>query len=101
MLPITQGTDDSGPMVEEKEPQGRIGSIRPVAVIDIGSNSVRLVVFEGATRSPAPLFNEKILCGLGRNLATTGRLNEKGVERALRFGDPGDVRGILRLDLTE
>jgi exopolyphosphatase/guanosine-5'-triphosphate,3'-diphosphate pyrophosphatase len=37
----------------------------PVGVIDIGSNSVRMVVFDGAARSPAYFFNEKILCGLG------------------------------------
>ena len=40
----------------------------PLAVIDIGSNSVRLVVYEGLTRSPTPLFNEKALCGLGREV---------------------------------
>ena len=57
---------------------------KPVAVIDIGSNSVRLVVFEGAKRNPVPLFNEKVLCGLGRALATTGRLNDNGIERAIR-----------------
>jgi exopolyphosphatase/guanosine-5'-triphosphate,3'-diphosphate pyrophosphatase len=55
----------------------------PVAVIDIGSNSVRLVVFTGAARSPVPMFNEKMLCGLGRNLGETGRLDEAGVELAL------------------
>lgn len=53
----------------------------PVAVVDIGSNSVRLVVFEGPARSPAPKFNEKVLCGLGRGLAETGKLNEAGVEQ--------------------
>ena len=57
---------------------------RPVAVIDIGSNSVRLVIFEQAKRNPIPFFNEKVLCGLGRSLATTGSLHEKGIERALR-----------------
>lgn len=59
-------------------------SVSPVAVIDIGSNSVRLVVYEGDKRSPSPLFNEKVLCGLGRTLATTGRLDEQGAKRALR-----------------
>ncbi len=44
---------------------------RPVAVVDIGSNSVRLVVYDGLRRSPAPVFNEKILCGLGRGVATS------------------------------
>ncbi|WP_395689481.1 exopolyphosphatase [Aestuariivirga sp.] len=56
---------------------------RPVAVVDIGSNSVRLVVYDGLRRSPTPIFNEKILCGLGRGLATKGRLAEDGVVRAL------------------
>ncbi len=52
-------------------------------MIDIGSNSVRLVVYEGAVRAPTPLFNEKVLCGLGRSIATTGRLGEESVDRAL------------------
>jgi exopolyphosphatase/guanosine-5'-triphosphate,3'-diphosphate pyrophosphatase len=46
--------------------QGRLDHGPPVAVIDIGSNSVRLVIYEGVTRSPTPLFNEKTLAGLGR-----------------------------------
>lgn len=58
--------------------------VAPVAVVDIGSNSVRLVVYEGATRAPTPFFNEKVLCGLGRSLASTGRLNPDGIARALR-----------------
>ena len=47
---------------------------RPVAVVDIGSNSVRLVVYDGLRRSPTPVFNEKILCGLGKGVAITGKL---------------------------
>jgi exopolyphosphatase/guanosine-5'-triphosphate,3'-diphosphate pyrophosphatase len=58
--------------------------LQPVAVVDIGSNSVRLVVYEGATRAPTPLFNEKVLCGLGRSIASTGRLGADAVARALR-----------------
>ena len=54
-----------------------------IAVIDIGSNSVRLVVFDGVKRAPATIFNEKVLCGLGRELASTGCLSKSGVERAL------------------
>ena len=54
--------------------QGRIDNGPPVAVIDIGSNSVRLVVYEGLTRSLTPIFNEKILAGLGREVLTTGLL---------------------------
>ena len=63
--------------------QGRLRKLSPVSIIDIGSNSVRLVVYEGLSRSPTPLFNEKILCGLGAHIASTGRLDEDGVERAL------------------
>ncbi|KQQ44457.1 exopolyphosphatase [Methylobacterium sp. Leaf125] len=57
--------------------------IEPVAIIDIGSNSVRLVAYDGLTRAPTPLYNEKVLCGLGRNVLSTGRLNEEAVRRAL------------------
>ena len=56
----------------------------PIAVVDIGSNSVRLVVYESASRAPTPLFNEKILCGLGRSIATSGRLGADAVARSLR-----------------
>ncbi|MBC6436775.1 MAG: Ppx/GppA family phosphatase [Rhodobacteraceae bacterium] len=54
-----------------------------VGVIDIGSNSVRLVVFDGAARSPAYFFNEKILCGLGAGFTETGCLSAKGRGRAM------------------
>jgi exopolyphosphatase/guanosine-5'-triphosphate,3'-diphosphate pyrophosphatase len=54
-----------------------------VAVIDIGSNSVRLVVYEGLTRNLSPLFNEKTLCGLGREVQTTGLLAADAVQKAL------------------
>ena len=56
---------------------------RPIAVVDIGSNSVRLVVYDGLRRSPTPVFNEKILCGLGKGIAITSRLDEAGVVRTL------------------
>ncbi|KQP48871.1 exopolyphosphatase [Methylobacterium sp. Leaf108] len=55
----------------------------PLAIIDIGSNSVRLVAYDRLSRAPTPLYNEKVLCGLGRNVLTTGRLNEEAVRRAL------------------
>jgi len=54
----------------------------PVAVIDVGSNSVRMVVFTGPPRGRLPIFNEKILCGLGAALEETGRLDPSGAERA-------------------
>ncbi|MFK7752936.1 MAG: Ppx/GppA family phosphatase [Sedimentitalea sp.] len=54
-----------------------------VGVVDIGSNSVRLVVFDGAARSPAYFYNEKIMCALGAGLSETGHLNPSGRARAL------------------
>ena len=57
---------------------------QPVGIIDIGSNSVRLVAYEARARAPTPIFNEKVLCGLGRGLVTTGELPEEGVDRALK-----------------
>lgn len=55
-----------------------------IGVIDVGSNSVRLVVFDGRCRSPAVMFNEKVMCGLGAQLEDTGRLDPDGIERAIR-----------------
>jgi exopolyphosphatase/guanosine-5'-triphosphate,3'-diphosphate pyrophosphatase len=63
--------------------QGRLDHGPPVGVIDIGSNSVRLVVYEGLTRSPTPIFNEKVLAGLGREVQTTKLLAPDAVDKAL------------------
>jgi len=63
--------------------QGRLDHGPPVGVIDIGSNSVRLVVYEGLTRSPTPIFNEKVLAGLGREVQTTRLLAPDAVDKAL------------------
>ena len=49
--------------------RGRLNGSGPIAVIDIGSNSVRLVVYERRSRTPTTLFNEKVLAGLGRGVA--------------------------------
>jgi exopolyphosphatase/guanosine-5'-triphosphate,3'-diphosphate pyrophosphatase len=67
-----------------REAQGRLKIGRPVAIIDIGSNSVRLVAYEGMARAVTPIYNEKVLCGLGRHVATTGRLDDEAADRALR-----------------
>ncbi len=61
----------------------RSAALEPLGVIDIGSNSVRLVVYDGAVRAPTPIFNEKVLCGLGRSVASTGRLDDSAVDRAI------------------
>ncbi|HET7413730.1 MAG TPA: Ppx/GppA family phosphatase, partial [Pararhizobium sp.] len=67
----------------ESEARGRLPGIHPISVIDIGSNSVRLVIYEGLSRAPAILFNEKVLCGLGHRLAETGRMDDSAIARAL------------------
>src|SRR5262249_55395008 len=63
-----------------KRPRKRAAS---VAVIDIGSNSVRLVVYEAMARSLVSVFNEKTLCGLGREVQSTGLLAPDAVDKAL------------------
>ncbi|MFK7792829.1 MAG: exopolyphosphatase [Devosiaceae bacterium] len=63
--------------------QGRLSGFGPVAVIDIGSNSVRLVAYERLARALTPLYNEKVLCGLGRGLAKTGALSDESVALTL------------------
>src|SRR3954465_13444873 len=52
-------------------------------VVDLGSNSVRLVVYEGHSRNPLPIFNEKAVLRLGRGLDATGRLNDDSIEQTL------------------
>ncbi|MDB5706528.1 MAG: exopolyphosphatase, partial [Sphingomonas bacterium] len=51
-------------------------------IIDIGSNSIRLVVYQGPERLPAILFNEKVMAGLGRGLAETGAIAEEALDVA-------------------
>ena len=69
------------------EPFGKMFATLPkralsrVGVVDVGSNSIRMVVFDGAARSPAYFYNEKVMAGLGAKMAQTGRLNPEGVER--------------------
>ena len=75
---------------------------KPVAVIDIGSNSVRLVVYNGEIRTPIPLYNEKVICALGRGLEKTGTLNSQGVRLAFdtvaRFVAIARSLGASRID---
>jgi exopolyphosphatase / guanosine-5'-triphosphate,3'-diphosphate pyrophosphatase len=76
---------------------------RPIGVIDIGSNSVRLVVYSGVMRTPIPIYNEKATCALGRDLESTGKLNPEGIDKALqilgRFTVLTDAMGLDRLDV--
>ena len=79
------------------------GGSERVGVIDVGSNSIRLVVFDGLKRSPLALFNEKVLCGLGRGLERTRRLHPEGVVQGLenmrRFVQLARLMGVARLDV--
>lgn len=59
------------------------GRLARCAVVDLGSNSVRLVVFEGLGRNPIAIFNEKAVLRLGRGVTTTGHLNADAVSQAL------------------
>ena len=74
------------------------------AVIAIGSNSIRLVVYENGARAPLQLFNEKVLCGLGRGLAATGNLAPEGVGMALanlaRFKSLTTAMGARAVDVV-
>jgi len=67
----------------EKNARARFDRRKPVAVVDIGSNSVRLVIFEGLTRSPTQLHNESVICRLGSEVARTGRMKDENVALAL------------------
>ena len=82
----------------QNDDEHSLETLEPIGVVDIGSNSVRLVVYDGAIRSPTPLFNEKVLCGLGRSIATTGKLGAESVARALaalrRFRAVSRVLGV-------
>lgn len=73
-------------------------------VIDIGSHTVRLVIFDGRTRSPAYFFNEKEACALGADVQSTGALYPEGKVRALillkRFKELVSVMGVGTLEIV-
>jgi len=75
--------EDWGPFARPLFDDPSARALERVGVVDVGSNSVRLVVFDGAARSPAYFYNEKVLAGLGQGLVKTGRLNPQGRQRAL------------------
>ncbi len=78
-----QRADDWGPFGQPLFQDPSVRALSRVGVVDVGSNSVRMVVFDGAARSPAYFFNEKLMCALGAGLSETGRLNPEGRKRAL------------------
>ena len=96
--------DDGGPFGRPLFDDPSARALSRVGVVDVGSNSVRMVVFDGAARSPAYFYNEKIMCGLGKGLAETGHLNPEGRKRALaalkRFSLLADGMGISPLTVV-
>ncbi|MGH7056660.1 MAG: Ppx/GppA family phosphatase, partial [Acetobacteraceae bacterium] len=63
------------------------------AVVDLGSNSVRLVVYEGKSRNPLPIVNERLALRLGRGLEASGRLDSAAMQQALML--MGRFRAIV------
>ena len=94
---VTKRQKVKAPARRSRAAQGRLDHGPPIAVIDIGSNSVRLVAYEGLTRAPTPIFNEKVLAGLGREVQSTGQLAPDAIETALaalkRFRTLCDTNG--------
>ncbi|MCX2723129.1 Ppx/GppA phosphatase family protein [Roseibium salinum] len=76
-----------------KPARGRLNGSGPIAVVDIGSNSVRLVIYERKARTPTMLFNEKLLAGLGKGVAATGQMAEESVRLAL--GELARFRALI------
>lgn len=76
---------------------------QPYAVIDIGSNSVRLVVYNELGRAPFPRFNEKSLCRLGADLGKTALLDPEAMEMTVRavcrFSEVARAMGVTQIDV--
>jgi exopolyphosphatase/guanosine-5'-triphosphate,3'-diphosphate pyrophosphatase len=70
----------------------------PVAVVDIGSNSVRLVIYDGLTRHASALHNEKALCAIGRGMVSSGKLDDAGtafaIETLARFRELCEAHAV-------
>ena len=89
----------SRPRAVTRPAEGRL-----IGIIDIGSNSVRLVVYRGAVRVPPVIFNEKVMCGLARGLAETGRMADDPMQQAMdtlrRFALLCHDMGVEQLDVV-
>ncbi|CAK0754966.1 exopolyphosphatase / guanosine-5'-triphosphate,3'-diphosphate pyrophosphatase [Azospirillaceae bacterium] len=88
---------------DRPRPTGVAGPSDRIGVLDIGSNSIRLVIYDRLGRTSMPIFNEKVLCALGRGVERSRRLNSQGVTLALsnltRFKALADGMGLPRLEV--
>ena len=101
--PAARRSEPKRPLDLNPERAKRIG--RPhYAIVDIGSNSVRLVVYDQLGRAPLPRFNEKSLCRLGERLAQTGAIQPDNFRRTIeamrRFRAIADAMGVTEIDAT-
>ncbi len=75
---------------------------RPYAIVDIGSNSIRLLVYDQLGRAPMPRFNEKSLARLAEGLPETGAISpdhfRRAVEAVRRFRAIAEAMGVSRID---
>ena len=97
--------DNAAPRLLDLDPERvRRADRPPYAIVDIGSNSVRLLVYDQLGRAPMPRFNEKSLLRLGEGLAETGAIAPEGfrrtVEAVRRFRAIADAMGVARIDAT-
>lgn len=79
-MPVTAAPTEARGFAASRNARSRHG---PVAIVDIGSNSVRLVIYKSFSRTPAVVHNEKAICAIGRNMVTTGELHDEGIVLAL------------------
>ena len=94
---------DEPPRPLELDPErARLLDRRPYAIVDIGSNSIRLLVYDQLGRAPMPRFNEKSLARLAEGLAETGAINpdhfRRAIEAVRRFRAIAEAMGVSRID---
>ena len=70
-------------MLLQKVIKKQIFAAKKEAVIDLGSNSIRMLIFEDFNKSQIPIFNEKAVCSLGNSLELTGKLDPLGVQYSI------------------
>jgi exopolyphosphatase/guanosine-5'-triphosphate,3'-diphosphate pyrophosphatase len=99
----TAHTSDAAPRPLDLDPgRARRADPRPYAIVDIGSNSIRLLVYDQLGRAPMPRFNEKSLARLAEGLPETGVIAadhfRRAVEAVRRFRAIADAMGVAQID---